>query len=111
MDLVSVGPRGHDPLDGHIGAWLDRVVLKVGLHTGACLAVTLNDRLDYFGQTVNTAARVQGLAGPDEIVVTDDVLAVPGAAELVAGLETRESGVELKGVAGEVRIRHIARTS
>ena len=70
--------------------------LKVGLHAGACLAVTLNDRLDYFGQTVNIAARVQALAGADEIVVTDDVLSLPGAAELVAGLEIEEAAVELR---------------
>ena len=31
--------------------------LKAGLHTGPCIAVTLNDRLDYFGSTVNLAAR------------------------------------------------------
>ena len=85
----------------------DQVVLKIGLHAGACLAVTLNDRLDYFGQTVNIAARVQGLAGPDEIVVTDDVLSIPGAMALVAGLPIGETSVELKGVAGEVRIHHV----
>ena len=36
-------------------------------------------RLDYFGQTVNIAARVQALAGADEIVVTDDVLSPAGS--------------------------------
>jgi class 3 adenylate cyclase len=85
----------------------DQVVLKIGLHAGACLAVTLNDRLDYFGQTVNIAARVQGMAGPDEIVVTDDVLSLPGAMDLVAGLAINETSVELRGVAGEVRIHHV----
>jgi class 3 adenylate cyclase len=34
------------------------VILKIGVHKGAAIAVTLNDRLDYFGQTVNIAARV-----------------------------------------------------
>ena len=38
------------------------LLLKIGIHEGPCLAVMLNDRLDYFGQTVNIAARVQGLA-------------------------------------------------
>ena len=38
------------------------LLLKIGIHEGPCLAVTLNDRQDYFGQTVNIAARVQGLA-------------------------------------------------
>jgi len=85
----------------------DLIGVKIGLHTGACLAVTLNDRLDYFGQTVNIAARVQALAAADEIVITDDVLSLPGARELVAGLEIDSSGVELRGIAGEVRIHRL----
>ena len=85
----------------------DLIHLKIGLHAGACLAVTLNDRLDYFGQTVNIAARVQALSGADEIVVTDDVLSLPGARELVAGLKIDSSAVELRGIAGEVRIHRL----
>jgi len=34
--------------------------LKMGIHEGSCLAVTLNAQQDYFGQTVNIASRVQG---------------------------------------------------
>jgi len=81
--------------------------LKVGLHAGACLAVTLNDRLDYFGQTVNIAARVQALAGADEIVVTDDVLSLPGAAELVSGLRIDPGAVALKGIAGDIAVHRL----
>ena len=36
--------------------------LKAGIHYGPCIAVTLNERLDYFGSTVNLAARLQGLS-------------------------------------------------
>ena len=85
----------------------DLIGLKIGLHAGACLAVTLNDRLDYFGQTVNIAARVQALAGADEIVVTDDVLSLPGAAELVADLQIERSAVALKGIAGDVAVHRL----
>lgn len=85
----------------------DLIGLKVGLHSGACLAVTLNDRLDYFGQTVNVAARVQGLAAAGEIIVTEDVFSTPGVGELVSGLEVETSGVELKGVAGEIRVHRL----
>ena len=85
----------------------DLIGLKVGLHSGACLAVTLNDRLDYFGQTVNIASRVQGRADAGEIVVTDDVLAHEGAAELVDGLPIASESVELRGVAGETQIHRI----
>ena len=110
-----------DPLDG-LRAALDMVAridafnasaggnllaLKVGLHGGACLAVTLNDRLDYFGQTVNIAARIQGLAGPGEIVVSEDVLNVPGAADVVEGMTTERTQVELRGVAGPVDVQRI----
>jgi class 3 adenylate cyclase len=82
----------------------DLIAIKIGLHAGACLAVTLNDRLDYFGQTVNIAARVQGLAGPDEILVTDEVFELPGARELVTDLPTEASSVELRGVAGTIEV-------
>jgi class 3 adenylate cyclase len=85
----------------------DQLALKVGLHYGACLAVTLNDRLDYFGQTVNIAARVQGLAGANEIVVTDDVMSSPGARELVAHLVAETSDVELRGVAGSISVHRL----
>jgi class 3 adenylate cyclase len=47
------------------------VQLKVGLHAGACIAVTLNERLDYFGTTVNLAARVQGLSEGGDIMTTE----------------------------------------
>ena len=38
------------------------LLLKIGIHEGPCIAVNLNERQDYFGQTVNIASRVQGLA-------------------------------------------------
>jgi class 3 adenylate cyclase len=92
-------------LNADAGAEL--IGLKIGLHAGACLAVTLNDRLDYFGQTVNIAARVQALAGADEIVITDDVLSLPGAAELISGLQIDGSSVALKGIAGDVAVHRL----
>jgi class 3 adenylate cyclase len=87
----------------------DLVAIKIGLHAGACLAVTLNDRLDYFGQTVNIAARVQGMAGADEILVTDDVLGHPGAPEILGNVATEASEIELKGVSGMIKVHRIHR--
>jgi class 3 adenylate cyclase len=49
------------------------LLLKIGIHEVPCLVVTFNDRLDYFGQTVNMAARVQGLASSRAIYVTKPV--------------------------------------
>jgi class 3 adenylate cyclase len=45
--------------------------LKVGVHCGACIAVSFRDRLDWFGSTVNLAARIQSLAGPGELCLSD----------------------------------------
>lgn len=53
----------------------NQLTLKVGINAGPCISVTLNERPDYFGMTVNTAARVQGLSQGNDIVVTDTVLA------------------------------------
>jgi class 3 adenylate cyclase len=51
------------------------IVIKVGVHYGPCIAVTLNDRLDYFGTTVNIAARVQGLSDGRDIMASEAVFA------------------------------------
>jgi class 3 adenylate cyclase len=83
--------------------------LKIGVHTGPCIAVELNDRLDYFGRTVNMAARVQGLAGPGEIVCTETVFATPGVPEVLAeaGFTPRRSAASLRGIADEVPVVHL----
>jgi class 3 adenylate cyclase len=58
----------------------DRLALKIGMYVGACYVVTANGALDYFGQTVNVAARVQHLAGAGELVMPRDVFeALPAA--------------------------------
>ncbi|HEY7610347.1 MAG TPA: adenylate/guanylate cyclase domain-containing protein [Alphaproteobacteria bacterium] len=61
------------------------LLLKIGIHEGPCLAVTLNDRQDYFGQTVNIAARVQGLADSRSIYATGAVVGHPEVSTLLAG--------------------------
>ncbi|NWG34517.1 MAG: hypothetical protein HXY42_08760 [Chloroflexi bacterium] len=47
--------------------------LKVGLHQGPCIVVNLNDRLDYFGSTVNITARLPGFSQGGEVILTEDV--------------------------------------
>jgi adenylate cyclase len=51
--------------------------LKAGIHTGPCIAVTLNDRLDYFGSTVNLAARLEGQSTGDDVVISTAVYSDP----------------------------------
>ena len=46
------------------------LILKAGIHAGPCIAVTLNDRLDYFGSTVNMAARLECLSTGNDVIVS-----------------------------------------
>jgi class 3 adenylate cyclase len=84
------------------------IVLKIGVHRGASIAVTLNDRLDFFGQTVNIAARVQGLADADEIYLTDEVYRAEGTTALLTGLDVSTLEANLKGVQRRVRVHRVA---
>ncbi|SCB11054.1 Adenylate cyclase, class 3 [Rhizobium miluonense] len=82
-------------------------ILKIGVHRGAAIAVTLNERLDYFGQTVNIAARVQNLADGDEICITEEVYRAPAVAEIIAPYPVAKSEAELKGVSKAMSVYHI----
>jgi class 3 adenylate cyclase len=59
------------------------LMLKVGIHSGPCIAVTLNERLDYFGCTVNMAARLEGLSTGGDVVISDAVYSDPEVAEML----------------------------
>jgi len=61
------------------------LLLKIGIHEGPCLAVNLNERQDYFGQTVNIASRVQGLAMSRSILATAPVVYNPRSASVLGG--------------------------
>jgi class 3 adenylate cyclase len=84
--------------------------LKMGIHEGSCLAVTLNGQQDYFGQTVNIASRVQGLAASRSIVVTESVVENARARALLEtnGLKPTLSRVALSGIADKVSIYEIS---
>jgi class 3 adenylate cyclase len=86
-------------------------ILKIGVHRGASIAVTLNDRLDYFGQTVNIAARVQNLADGDEICITEEVRHAPDVADIIAPYPVVKSEAELKGVSKAMSVYRLARTA
>src|SRR6476660_1261574 len=84
--------------------------LKMGIHEGSCLAVTLNGQQDYFGQTVNIASRVQGLAGSRSIVVTEQVVENARAHALLEsnGLKPTPRSVTLSGIADKVSVYEIS---
>jgi len=84
----------------------DDLLLKIGIHEGPCIAVSLNERQDYFGQTVNIASRVQHLANSREIFATGSVLDNPRATELLTthGLKPMSHHVSLRGITDEIDI-------
>jgi class 3 adenylate cyclase len=84
--------------------------LKMGIHEGSCLAVILNAQQDYFGQTVNIASRVQGLAASRSIVVTEQVVENAQARTLLEakGLQPTPRRVALSGIADKVSVYEIS---
>lgn len=88
----------------HAGAPL---LLKAGVHFGAAVAVTFNDQLDYFGQTVNAAARVQSLARAGEIVVSDEVLTAEGVADAIGGLPVETETARVRGFAEPITVHRL----
>jgi adenylate cyclase len=88
------------PSDG-----LRPLILKAGLHTGPCIAVTLNDRLDYFGSTVNMAARLEAQSTGNDVVISNVVYADPVVRELLSdpenGFSVNRFAIPLKGFDNE----------
>jgi class 3 adenylate cyclase len=66
----------------------------------------LNERQDYFGQTVNIAARVQGLAVSRSIFASGQVIDNAGASQLLkaSGLSAVPQECKLRGVAHDIAI-------
>ena len=85
------------------------LLLKIGIHEGPCLAVSLNDRQDYFGRTVNIAARVQGLATSRSIFATRRVVTDSKASKLLQsnGIAATPEKRSLRGIANQFEIFEI----
>ena len=82
------------------------LLLKIGVHEGPCIAVAMNERQDYFGQTVNIASRVQGLANSHSIFATGAVVSDSKTADLLLrkALTPQSQSVSLRGIEREVPV-------
>jgi class 3 adenylate cyclase len=85
------------------------LVVKIGIHEGSCLAVMLNERQDYFGQTVNIAARVQGLATSQAIHITGPVIDAPAVAAILdkQSITPIQKQAALRGIADKIVVYEI----
>ena len=73
------------------------IAIKVGVHVGSTIAVTMNGRLDYFGGTVNMAARLQNESEAGEIVLSRSLLDDPGVTAILDGRTLNEDTKEIHG--------------
>jgi class 3 adenylate cyclase len=76
----------------------EHIGLKLGVYSGPCYVVTANGALDYFGQTVNVASRIQHLAQSGEIVF---------AADTFEGLDRGEQAAMVVGERFEARVKGV----
>jgi len=85
------------------------LIVKIGIHEGPCLAVMLNERQDYFGQTVNIAARVQSLSTSQEIHITGPVIDSPAVATILANeaIKPIQKEAALRGIADKIVVYEI----
>jgi adenylate cyclase len=91
-----------------VGRWCESegidppLVLKVGVHAGPVIAMTANGRLDYFGRTVNVAARVGAQSRGGDIVLLEEVY---DRARVAPGDAAEESfATRLRGLDSERRL-------
>ena len=92
QEILAAPPPGVEPL-----------TLKAGLHAGPCIAVTLNERLDYFGSTVNMAARLEGLSTGNDVIISRALYDDPEVRDLLGSENLQASSFEisLKGFQDE----------
>ncbi len=95
VDAVRAVHRGRRS----IRAGGEPLVLKAGIHFGPCIAVTLNERLDYFGTTVNLAARLGHLSQGDDLVLSEEMVRDPEVRELLVrwGCEVTPTTAQVRG--------------
>jgi class 3 adenylate cyclase len=77
------------------------VEVKCGIHSGAAIVVNMNNRLDFFGRMVNTAARIQELGKANEIFISEETLNLSKDKYKFVPEMTKKFRANLKGIADE----------
>lgn len=104
LDAVKAATEMHEEIgtvrDPDTGQELS---LCIGLHAGPCIAMEANGVIDYFGSTVNMAARIQSKASGREVTMSEAIKGAPGVRNYLEakGLLSLETQKILKGIAGE----------
>jgi len=83
------------------------IAIRVGLHSGSSIAVTLNDRLDYYGEAVNLAARLEGEAEDGGIAMSLNFTRDPAVGDILRQYRICNAQTRLKGFREPVSICRI----
>lgn len=75
----------------------DPVTIRIGINSGSSISVNLNNRLDYYGKTVNLAARLEGEGKAGDISMSQAFVEDPAVAGILQSYDRRERMVEFKG--------------
>lgn len=101
----------YDPLDG-VAACLDirahiaefnlnnqtHISIKLGIHEENCIAVNMNNMMDYFGKAVNEAARLHILSNGRDIIISEQVMHNPSVKLLLKNNEIIKLSQRVKGI-------------
>ena len=97
-DAVNYSIKVHEEIEKlNINYGEDLLQLKIGIHFGPALVVNMNDRLDYFGSTVNLAARTEGQCKGKDIVISKKIYDIPDVKDIIKEYEYEKFESELKG--------------
>ena len=74
-----------------------RLAIKLAVHAGGSVRLKLHNGFDYFGSTVNLAARLRSESYGGDVVLSDVVAEHPRVRLLLANLPTREESLPFRG--------------
>lgn len=84
-----------------------QVNIKIGIHRCPAILVNLNGRLDYFGSSVNKAARIQRRADANELAFSQEIRDDETAMELLGSTgpaAIQKEMVNLRGIGGKQEV-------
>lgn len=81
-----------------------KAVIKMGIHSGPCISVLMNNRIDFFGQMLNTAARLQNYSEGEDIVISLPVAADADVSKMLRPHNVESEKVNVKGLDEPVQI-------
>jgi len=86
------------------------ICIKIGIHNGPAIAINSNDRLDYFGRTVNIAARVSSTSAGDDMVMSKCCFEREGVQRILrdSRAQVDKFQCDLKGIEGFLELYRVS---